>query len=127
MGKEWWSDLIIEDDRPKRKDSLQFQPFDASPGDLDRRPSFATILMISSLGFGVSFSLFSRVGGSFESLHLHLCNSFCVNIGIIALSISQYQKGRERLTLMGILLVSLPVAFLVTMVFFMVWALIQTP
>ena len=127
MGKEWWSDIIIEDDRPKGKDSLQFQPFDASPGDLDRRPSFATILMISSLGFGVSFSLFSRVGDSFESLQLHLCNSFCVNIGIIALSISQFQKARERLTLIGILLASLPVAFLVTMVFFIAWAHIQAP
>ena len=120
MGKEWWSDLAIEDERPEDGDLTEFRPFDTASGVTDGRPNFATILIILSLGFGVSFSLFLRVGGSFESLYVHLCNSFCMNIGIVALCISQYRKGRESLPLS--LAISVSVAFFVTLIFFMVWA-----
>ena len=122
MGKEWWSDLAIDDERPEDGDLPEFRPLDTASGVTDGRPNFTTILIILSLGFGVSFSLFLRVGGSFESLYVHLCNSFCMNIGIVALCISQYRKGRESLPSNVSLAISVSVAFFVTLIFFMVWA-----
>ena len=121
MGKEWWSDLVIEDERLEDGDLTEFRPLDTASGVTGGRPNFATILIILSLGFGVSFSLFLRVGGSFESLYVHLCNSFCMNIGIVALCISQYRKGREGLPSNVSLAISVSVAFFVTLIFFMVW------
>ena len=129
MVEEWWSDLAIEDEKPGDGDLTEFRPFDTASGVTDRRPNFATILIILSLGFGVSFSLLLRVGGSFESLYFHLCNSFCINTGIVALCISQYRKGRDILSSNVSLAISVSVAFFVTLIFYIVafpfWSLVD--